>query len=367
MKQIVFRVDAALHVGTGHVMRCLTLAEALRERGAGVSFICREHQGHLCELIEAHGFGLARLPPVPAPAGPTPGQQPPHAHWLGLSWQDDAAQTRAALAALRVAPDTLVVDHYALDWRWEGALRPAVARVMALDDLADRRHDCDLLLDQNLVAQMDQRYGARVPPRCRTLLGPGYALLHPVYAELHARRGPRRGPPRRLFIFFGGVDQGNLTGRAIEAVLGLQRPDLEADVVIGAGYPFAADLRERIAPFPQIRLHHSLPSLGPLMAQADLALGAGGATSWERLCLGLPALVVTLADNQIPVAQELARQGLIHWLGNAEQVDQRVMSEALRAALDERARPAWLTPRPDLVDGLGAGRVCAALLAPCAS
>lgn len=360
MKQIVFRTDAALHIGTGHMMRCLTLAEALRERGAAASFVCREHDGQFCELIAARGFALSRLP-RPA-AGVAPDPVPPHANWLGASWQDDAAQTRAALGALSRPPDWLVVDHYALDRRWEGALRPSVGRIMAIDDLADRDHDCDLLLDQNLVARLAARYAARTPDGCRHLLGPQYALLQPGYAVLHENMKPRDGTIRRIFIFFGGVDQGNLTGRALNAVLRLERSEIEVDIVIGAGNPLAAALQRQIAPFPQMHLHHSLPSLGPLMAQADLVLGAGGATSWERLCLGLPAMVVTLAENQIPVAQELERQGLIHWLGNADDVSEQCMIEQLSAVLDGAKRPAWMAPDRGVVDGRGAGRVCEALL-----
>jgi spore coat polysaccharide biosynthesis predicted glycosyltransferase SpsG len=169
----------------------------LRERGAAVFFICREHDGHLCDLIEERGFAVSRLPASKAglfQAENTPAQ----AAWLGASWQEDAEQTRVAIEASGAKPDWLVVDHYAIDQRWERTLRTSAWRIMSIDDLADRAHDCDLLLDQNLVAQMYTRYRSKVPAACGLLLGPEYALLQTSYAELYDRVPPREGPIRRI-------------------------------------------------------------------------------------------------------------------------------------------------------------------------
>ena len=309
--QIVFRTDASPTIGTGHVMRCLTLAGALVEKGAEVSFICREHAGHLCDLIEAQGFRVYRLP---APDSDfEAGRTPAHAAWLGATWQEDAGQTGAVIKTLGARPDWLVVDHYALDSRWERALRPLVGRIFVIDDIADRDHDCDLLLDQNLFADMQTRYADKVPADCRLLLGPEYALLQPIYAELHDRIPPREGPIRRILISFGGADRDNLTGRALVAFLGLNRPDIDVDVVISGSSPYASEIRALVAGRTNIHLHSNLPTLAPLMTRADLAIGAAGITSWERLCLGLPALVVTLAENQRPFAEELQPLWLVRW------------------------------------------------------
>ncbi|HPZ14727.1 MAG TPA: UDP-2,4-diacetamido-2,4,6-trideoxy-beta-L-altropyranose hydrolase, partial [Bacillota bacterium] len=206
---IVIRTDASPAIGTGHVMRCLTLANALARKGVGVSFICREHEGNLCDLIEEQGFTVHRLP---APESSFEADATPaHAAWLGAAWQEDARQTGAVIRTLGIKPTWLVVDHYGLDYRWEEALRPLVGRIFVIDDLADRAHDCDLLLDQNLFADMQTRYAGKVPADCRLLLGPEYALLQPIYAELHDRIPPREGPVRRILISFGGADRDNLT------------------------------------------------------------------------------------------------------------------------------------------------------------
>ncbi|WP_317204573.1 UDP-2,4-diacetamido-2,4,6-trideoxy-beta-L-altropyranose hydrolase [Janthinobacterium sp.] len=328
MSGVVFRVDASLASGSGHVMRCLTLATALRAGGAAVSFVCRVHPGHLCGLIEERGFAVRRL------AAPDPAFVPaggPYAAWLGAAPAEDAAQT---LAALDGRPDWLVVDHYAIDAAWEGALRGAVGRILALDDLAERRHDCDILLDQNMVAGMDGRYAGLLPPGCATLLGPDYALLQPEYAEWRARRAPPRQPPRRLFAFFGGVDPADLSGKTLQAFLALGRAGLELDLVLPTQYPQEA-LRARAAGHANVRLHSGLPSLAPLMARADLALGACGATSWERLALRLPALVVLAAENPRAGALEQQRRGLAFLLGTAAELDAGAILAALRRVYAE--------------------------------
>jgi UDP-2,4-diacetamido-2,4,6-trideoxy-beta-L-altropyranose hydrolase len=280
-----------------------------------------------------------------------------HAHWLGTSQAQDATDTIHALSNQMC--DWLVVDHYALDFRWESALRPSVGRIMVIDDLADRVHDCDLLLDQNLVAQMRTRYTDKVPANCGMLLGPKYALLQPIYADLHNCISPRKGQIRRIFIFFGGVDGDNLTGHTLAAFLHLNRKDIDVDVVITANSPHAEAIRRQVAGEGHIHLHSDLPTLALLMIKADLAIGAGGATSWERLCLGLPTLVVTLADNQRPIADELSQRDLIRWLGHLYTVEQTTIAQVLGELIQQGLDESWSQRCLAVIDGNGAKRVCA--------
>jgi len=340
-------------------MRCLALASALRGSDVAASFVCRMHDGHLCDMIEHRGFVVARLPAFKA--GSEVDDASAHAGWLGVSWKQDAEETCAAIEASDVRPDWLVVDHYALDQRWESALRPSVGRIMVIDDLADRVHDCDLLLDQNLVARMHERYASKVPVACGLLLGPEYALLQPTYAELHDRISLREGPIQRIFLFFSGADSDNWTGRTLSAFLQLNRPDIDVDVVITSDGAHAKTIRQQVAGHENIHLHSDLPTLAPLMAAADLAIGAGGATSWERLCMGLPALVVTLAENQRPIAEELQKQDLIHWLGHHDVVDALTVGQALDELIQHGLDKDWSSRCFAAVDGCGVGRVCAAL------
>lgn len=360
---ITFRTDASLQIGTGHVTRCLTLANALRDRGALCRFVCREHKGNLLELIRKQGFEAIGLPLQESDGCSVPetDTQPlAHSTWLGTDWATDAEQT--TVGAGGTAIDWLIVDHYALDVRWESAMRSQCQELMVIDDIADRAHDCDLVLDQNLFSDMAERYSGKVPVHCGQMLGPQYALLQPLYAELHPRIPPREGPIRRILIYFGGADSNNLTGMAVAAYLALAREDIALDVVINPSNPHVETLRHQIEGHIKITLHEGLPSLAPLMAQADLAIGAGGATSWERCCMGLPALVITLAANQTPIASELERLGLIHWLGDASEVSESTLVNALRHLCSTGLASDWSDRCRQEVDGLGTARVVSTLM-----
>jgi UDP-2,4-diacetamido-2,4,6-trideoxy-beta-L-altropyranose hydrolase len=304
--KIAFRTDASLKIGTGHVMRCLTLADALRERGAQSTFICRPHAGHLLDLIQQRGHTAKALAPADdaftAPADPT------HAKWLGTDWASDVEQTRQALGDQVV--DWLVVDHYALDRRWEKSLRPHTRRIMAIDDLADRPHDCDLLLDQNLGRQLKD-YGGLLSRHTQTLIGPAYALLRPEFARWRDHSLQRRAKPqlKNLLITMGGVDQANATGQVLDALARFELPtDLRITVVMGPAAPWLAQVQAQAAAMPcPTQVQAGVSNMAQLMAESDLCIGAAGSTSWERCCLGLPTIQLALADNQKEAALALTQ------------------------------------------------------------
>ncbi len=357
--KVVFRTDGSTFMGQGHVMRCLTLAHVLRERGAEINFVCREHPGHLCDLIVQRGFAVHRFPLAEERVDHLPG----HTGWLGASWEADAEQTRDVIRGMGGTADFLVVDHYAVDHRWEKALRSSVTRILAIDDLADRIHDCDLLLDQNFFSDLATRYDGKVPSECVTLLGPRYALLQPVYAVLHSQVALRDGPVRRIFVFFGGADTGDLTRFSVAAFQQLGRRDIQLDVVLTEKNARYQGIEKAIEGWSNIRLQGPLPSLGPLMAMADLAIGAGGATVWERFCLGLPSVVVSLAENQKPVCEDLARTGLIKYLGHMDQVKMETLRKALSRLIGLPSISEWSRDCHAICDGEGAGRVAETMLA----
>ena len=299
--RIAIRVDASSQIGTGHFMRCLTLADALQQRGAQIRFVSRHIPEH---LREGHEFML--LNSSSSEAIP---DSPSHAHWLGTSQHADAQDTVQALSDQTW--DWLVVDHYALDSRWESALRQTAKNVMVIDDIADRVHDCDVLLDQNFYADMNTRYAGKVPPHCQLLLGPRYALLRDEFRQLREQVKPRNGPVRRILIFFGGVDTDNYTGRAIEALFNIGIPDLHVDVVIGAEHPFREQLEFTCAE-QGFFYHVQTNRMAELMAPADLAIGAGGSATWERCCLGVTTLTICAADNQRKQIADAASKGLLY-------------------------------------------------------
>ncbi|RAZ91732.1 UDP-2,4-diacetamido-2,4,6-trideoxy-beta-L-altropyranose hydrolase [Mesorhizobium hawassense] len=316
--QIAFRTDASIDIGTGHVMRCLTLADALRERGAESLFICRLHNGHLMKLIAARGYTAVALPKLPV-AGIKACAVPPHAYWLGTDWARDAQETRQAIGAV----DCLVVDHYGLDCRWEEGLHPACRYLMVIDDLADRPHHCDLLLDQSLGRTRGD-YDGLLGDHAITLFGPNYALLRPEFSELRAESLARRVQPKleHLLVTMGGVDKENVTGSVLDALDdGTLPPNLRITVVMGPHAPWIDQVRIRAAAMRHpTRVLVGTSDMARLMAESDLAIGAAGSTSWERCCMGLPSFVLVLADNQHTVAEALQGSGAVVALQKPSQV-----------------------------------------------
>ncbi|MEC4747772.1 UDP-2,4-diacetamido-2,4,6-trideoxy-beta-L-altropyranose hydrolase [Methylomicrobium sp. Wu6] len=303
---IAFRADATSQIGTGHFMRCLTLADALKRKGAQIRFISRGLPSHLRDMLAAKGMELSLLS---SNEGSSATDDLAHSHWLGTSQAQDAEATIQALSDQTW--DWLIIDHYALDARWESAMRTSARQIMVIDDIADRSHDCDVLLDQNFYADMQTRYADKVPAHCQLLLGPRYALLRDEFRKLREQVRPRTGPVKRILVFFGGVDADNYTRLAIKALAEMGVEGLHVDVVIGAQHPCRAEIETNCASQGFV-CHVQTNRMAELMAAADLAIGAGGSATWERCCLGLPALSICVADNQQQQIADAAQKGLLY-------------------------------------------------------
>ena len=352
---IVFRVDSSVQIGTGHLMRCLTLADVLRAKKTTVSFICRELPGNLCDFIERKGFGTYRLPFITAHDD---NQNPGYTQWLGVGWKEDAEQIKAILVKEDKAIDWLIIDHYALDRQWETMLRPYVKKMMVIDDLANRNHNCDLLLDQNLYENMETRYKGLVPEHCQILLGPKYALLRSEFREERRNLRQRDGNVQRILIFFGGSDPTNETSKALEALRLLNRPDIAVDVVIGASNTHANEVEALASNIPDTICHFHVENMAELMALADLSIGAGGTATWERCCVGLPSLVITIAENQRDIAENLAQNGSIINLGWYESIKESDINSTLENFLANPDRIRQMSLKGmQLVDADGTNKV----------
>lgn len=358
---IAIRVDASLHMGSGHVMRCATLAEELRSRGAAVTFICRELPGNYINWLISKQFEVLILAAPACGVTVCGDAAPPHLAWLGIPLEQEIAEVRTLLSD-RPAADWMIVDHYALDARWERAAKSFAGRIMVIDDLADRVHDCSILLDQNYYHDMQQRYDGFLPSTCTTLLGPDYALLRGEFASLRAQCTPRRATVKRILVFFGGVDADNYTTPAIAALARANRPELQVDVVIGAQHP-ARTAIEAACVQHGFECHVQTSRMAELMAGADLAIGAGGTATWERCSLGLPTLTLCVADNQRQLVDDAALGGLIYAPDIKPGLD---LEEALllhyTALLDNPGLRRFLSRQSfTIVDGRGAGRVARTL------
>ena len=332
---ILFRADASREMGSGHIMRCLTLAEVLRERGGHCHFVCQSLLGDMVEFVQARGFPVSVL------------------HGME-GWQEDAAQVRALCLAL--AADWVVVDHYALGLDWEEQVSSATKKLFVMDDIG-RCHRCDILLDQNFHNPVHDRYRKQSGRIEKILLGPGYALVRPEFSALRPPVLNRRnGRLSRWIISMGGSDAGNETGKALEGLMLAWQSFWSLDVVIGASNPNGSVLRKMCDSIPRAVLHVQTDKMARLMAEADCAISAGGSTTWERCCLGLPALVCALSDDQVAIAGAVAGQGGQIYLGRAHELGCASYAAAIDA-LSEASLIRVSELAAGICDGLGARRV----------
>ncbi len=313
--KIAFRVDSSEQIGSGHLMRCLTLAKRWRnEKNAEIHFISRDLPGNLMPLIKEADFILHELP-----VHDTGKSLSGYAAWLTVPQELDAEETVTALAPLGRF-NCLVIDHYALDITWESILRPQTDTIFVIDDLANRKHDCDILLDQNYYLDMTARYQGLVPDYCELRLGPTYALLREEFYETKKHLRQRNGKIHNIFVFYGGSDLTNETMKALTALTELSLPGVTADVVVGQSNPHKEDIEDFCALHDFLRFHCQVSNMAIIMNQADLALGAGGTTTWERLYLELPSIVTAIAKNQVKICEDCASANLIEYLGYANKV-----------------------------------------------
>ncbi len=316
---VLIRADATLEIGSGHVMRCAALGMRLMARGALVHFVCVGIPDRLADWLRDRGFGLTVLPVT------------------GIDdWRTDLAATSEVVRIIGHI-DLLIVDHYCLELGWERGMRPHVLRILVIDDLADRDHDCDLLLDQNLHEDAENRYKQYVPQGTVQFLGPRYALLRPEFDE-HGLEHNRDGSVKRLLVFFGGTDPGNQTIKIIDALRALGSRAPESILVLGPAHPSRNAVHKSVANLPSAHVLDSTEQMSMLMAQADLAIGTCGVAAWERCALGLPSLVVVTAENQREDAEILHRLGAVEYLGDADEVSAENWERALRRAMDNPHR-----------------------------
>ncbi len=356
--QVVFRADASLETGAGHVMRCLTLADVLHAAGATCRFVCRAHHGNLIALVHQRGFEVLPLPEVTkAPA--EGGEGDSYGRWLGVPWQQDAEQTLSALAGI-AAPEWLVVDHYALDERWERLVHGGCRNLLVIDDLANRRHDADILLDQTFGRQ-EADYRNLVNSGCKLRCGVENVLLRPEFDDWRARSLARRTAPalKRILVSLGGVDKDNISR---EVLLALDRcvllPYAEICLVLGESSPWVDEIRQLVGKLQvRVDLRVAVGNMAELLAGCDLAIGAAGTSAWERCCLGVPTLMLVLAENQREIGSKLLATGAAQLLVSGPGFQEQL----IKAVQGLQAEPGRLLAMSEkaaaLVPGSGAGRL----------
>ncbi|MBU5441010.1 UDP-2,4-diacetamido-2,4,6-trideoxy-beta-L-altropyranose hydrolase [Paenibacillus sp. MSJ-34] len=319
---IVIRTDASVQIGSGHVMRCLMLAEELREVGGNIIFICREEAGNLRRFIENKGYPVKMIR-----------HEIPHNDPNFDLQKADAEATLNIINEIDAEIDWLIVDHYSLDEDWESRIRPRVNRLMVIDDLANRRHECDILLDQNFHVEPEMRYASLVPETCIKLLGPRYLLLRKEFIAEKRRLKPRDGTIRQIMIFYGGSDPTDETMKALRAVQELPLSSIQVDFIVGQANTHKNEIRRICNDVPNFHYHCQIDNMAWFMAHSDLSLGAGGITMWERCYLGVPTIATVVADNQSDSTSAVAAMGALWNMGWHANVTEQHLADMINRAI----------------------------------
>lgn len=313
MKKIVFRVDSSTQIGSGHLMRCLTLANQLKSK-AEILFISRNLVGNLNYLITQNGFKNIELLLANDQI-----ELSGYESWLTVKQEQDAKEVIEILTNIDV--ELMVVDSYAIDANWEKVIRPYAKKIMVIDDLANRKHDCDILLDQNYYKDMETRYNGLVNEKCKLLLGPKYVLLREEFYKAKQHQRQRNGEIKNILVFFGGSDLINETMKTLRALEMLGRDDITVNVVVGGGNQYKNEVKKFCDRYKWMNYYCQINNMAEMMNQADLAIGAGGTTTWERCFLGLPAIVIAVAENQVIGSTYCREKNLICYIGKYDEVN----------------------------------------------
>lgn len=341
------RVDSSARIGTGHLVRCLTLANKLRSRGEDVIFLSQSLANDMSSQVTDAGFEVLNVDTSRT--------------------NHESPEERDALESLRLIKsrsiNRVILDHYDLSLGWEEQIGKEVDQVFVIDDLFHRRHHSDLLLNQNLVPPNDDAYSGSDHGARHVLIGPKFALLQDEYASVRTIRPADNSRVERISVFMGGSDPDNATDLVLRSLNAIDLTDIAVDVVIGQANSHRTQLVEKFGSNPAFTFHTGFSSLATLFNESDLALGAGGTTNWERMCLGVPSIVIDIAENQREICVELARAGLIEYLGSFQSVRQTDIQNAvekLRSDQDRRNQYSW--QGQIAVDGLGTNRIVETLL-----
>lgn len=304
---VLIRVDASAVIGSGHVMRCLNLADRFRSAEISVVFACRNYPNNMIQLVRDRGYGCLQLEFANQDEYISQKISDDYTKWLWVSQEQDADDTIKVLVENKVKPDLLVVDHYGLGVEWEKFLRLFVRKIMVIDDIA-REHECDYLLDQNYYTDVNQRYLDKVPSHCKLFLGPEYFLFSEQMLE-QAKHVRKRTELKKIFVFFGGADPKNYTLQVLQlAPIFLQ---LEFHVVVGVNNPNYLEVAQFCKQQDNCILHYNIDYMPRLINECDLGICAGGVNTWERILLRLPSIVYAVAENQVEICSVLNQIGLI--------------------------------------------------------
>ena len=347
-KNLFIRVDAGIQIGDGHFSRCLTLANNLKKNFKQVIFISNQLPKHFFEKIKRNNFKICKIN----------GYSHIQEERLGRKLKtqlthNDLIQTKKIIEKYKNSTNWLIVDHYGIDYVWEKNVYENIEKIIVIDDLANRKHNCDILIDQNFYENMEKRYSKLIPNYCKQFLGPKFSLLRPEFFNVR-KNLKRKKQFKRILISFGGSDPSNETKKALLAIVDL-RKKYKIDVIVGTNNPNKKQIRKLCSKISSCDFYEQVENISKYMKKADLAIGAGGTSTWERCCLGLPTIVTSLSKDQEKTNEELSKIGCVINLGVAGKTTKldyvKILKEIDSKRLSEISKKCLL-----LVDGEGVKR-----------
>lgn len=295
--KIVIRADASQWIGSGHIMRCLVLAKALRKAGHEVVFASLSQQGDMITYIREQDFDVVAFDPISDPL--IPQHNADYAAWLQRSEAEDSQDFITNFDNV----DMVIIDHYGIGCAWERVIRAHYdAQIVAIDDLI-RAHDADIIIDQTLG-----RCAKDYEVRKITLSGSDYALLDESFAMVRNSMPSRRALPSmpKVLVTMGAIDQPNATLSVLKVLA--HQVNAKFTVLLSARSPNYQQVKDWCKSIPNVNHIDFCRDMAALMAEHDIAIGAPGTTSWERACLGLPSIIIPLADNQQDISRQLVKE-----------------------------------------------------------
>ncbi len=347
-RNLFIRVDAGVQIGDGHFLRCLTLANKLKNKNNQIIFISNKLPKHFVEKIKKSNFKIYKI------NGYTHIQEEKLGKKIKTQLiHNDLVETKKIIEKYKNSTNWLIIDHYGIDYVWEKNVRTNIEKIIVIDDLANRKHNCDILIDQNFYENIEKRYNKLIPNYCKQFLGPKFSLLRPEF--FNTRKNLKRKKQfKRILISFGGSDPSNETKKALLAVVDL-RKKYKIDVIVGTNNPNKKQIRKLCSKISSCDFYEQVENISKYMKKADLAIGAGGTTTWERCCLGLPTIITSISKDQKKIAEDLSKIGCLIYLGDADKTTQidyvRALNEIDTKKLEEISKKCLL-----LVDGKGVKR-----------
>lgn len=342
---IVFRTDSSFKIGTGHVMRCLTLAKEL-EKNSNIKFICRNREGNLINKIEFEGYQVFKLERHAI-------DESLKVDWLGTTQEQEALDSEKILKEIK--PDLLIVDHYGIDSYWHERMYKFSKKILVIDDLANRNYSCDILLDQNFFKSARSRYKKLVKDNCKLLLGPKYALVREEFVTKY--QNLKSFEINRILLYFGGTNIKNNLFKVIEGIRSCKKDNINIDIILGKNSFLKDELINVFSSMKNISFYDFVDNMSEIMSNSDLYIGSAGTTTWERSIMGLPSIVISVAKNQIEPMNALKDEGLSFYLGSQEKFTSSEITQKLNYIIDN---PAILKKmrknNMKLVDGKGVSR-----------